>query len=69
LQLRRRECRPSSIVNDLPKLYNQRYESSAAGMCPQCGTVHLGRDAKSWLGPVLAVAVTASWPIASHFMT
>jgi 3-hydroxyanthranilate 3,4-dioxygenase len=57
----RLECQLISIVSDLPKLYNQFYDSSAAARtCRHCGTVHSGRDAKAWLGPVLAKAVTPS---------
>jgi len=49
----RLECQLVSIVSDLPKLYNQFYDSSAAARtCLQCGTVHSGRDAKTWLGAV-----------------
>jgi 3-hydroxyanthranilate 3,4-dioxygenase len=51
------ECQLSSIVSDLPKLYNQFYETDAAARtCRQCGTVHSGRDARSWLGAVLQKA-------------
>ena len=50
----RLECQLVSIVSDLPKLYNQFYDSSAAARtCRQCGTLHSGRDAKAWLGAVL----------------
>jgi 3-hydroxyanthranilate 3,4-dioxygenase len=49
----RLECQLVSIVSDLPKLYNRFYDSSAAARtCRQCGTVHSGRDAKTWLSAV-----------------
>jgi len=39
----------ASIVEDLPKAYDQFYASSeAARRCKKCGTVHPGRDAKAW---------------------
>ena len=39
----------ASIVEDLPKAYDQFYASSeATRRCKKCGTIHPGRDAKAW---------------------
>ena len=43
------EVQLQSIVDDLPKVYQQFYDSTdAARTCPGCGTVHPGRDWKAW---------------------
>lgn len=48
-QVKRIEVQLSSIVEDLPKVYQSFYESSdAERTCPHCGTVHPGRDWQSW---------------------
>lgn len=45
----RREVQLLSIVEDLPKAYSAFYESSdQERTCPECGTVHSGRDWQSW---------------------
>ncbi len=38
-----------SLVDDLPKIYQQFYATSdAERTCPHCGTVHPGRDYAAW---------------------
>ena len=45
----RREVQLVSIVEDLPKTYAAFYDSSESERrCPECGTVHSGRDWQSW---------------------
>ena len=45
----RREVQLASIVDDLPKVYAQFYDSpESERRCPQCGTAHPGRDWTSW---------------------
>ena len=45
----RREVQLLSIVEDLPKTYAAFYDSSESERCcPECGTVHSGRDWQSW---------------------
>jgi hypothetical protein len=45
----RAECQLVSIVDDLPKLYEQFYESPVeTRRCRECGNVHSGRDVKAW---------------------
>ena len=45
----RTEVQLQSLVEDLPRVYNQFYESSeAARTCPNCRAVHPGRDWKQW---------------------
>jgi 3-hydroxyanthranilate 3,4-dioxygenase len=57
----RLECQLVSIVSDLPKLYSRFYDSDAAARtCPQCGTVHSGRDARKWLDIALPKAGTGA---------
>ena len=47
--VKRIEVQLSSIVEDLPKTYQKFYESSdAERTCPNCGSVHPGRDWQSW---------------------
>lgn len=49
-QVARIEVQLQSIVEDLPRTYARFYESSdAQRTCPQCGTVHPGRDWATWL--------------------
>jgi 3-hydroxyanthranilate 3,4-dioxygenase len=48
-RVHRTEVQLQSIVEDLPRVYNQFYESSdTARTCPNCGTVHPGRNWKQW---------------------
>jgi 3-hydroxyanthranilate 3,4-dioxygenase len=45
----RRELQLQSIVSDLPKVFNQFYDTSQAERtCPDCGEVHPGRDWRQW---------------------
>jgi 3-hydroxyanthranilate 3,4-dioxygenase len=45
----RSELQLQSIVEDLPRVYGQFYDSAPeARTCPTCGTVHPGRDWKAW---------------------
>jgi 3-hydroxyanthranilate 3,4-dioxygenase len=45
----RAELQLLSIVEDLPRTYDDFYNSSAAARtCPACGEVHPGRDWHSW---------------------
>jgi len=45
----RTEVQLQSIVEDLPRVYNQFYDSpEAARTCPNCGQIHPGRDWKQW---------------------
>jgi 3-hydroxyanthranilate 3,4-dioxygenase len=45
----RKELQLQSIVADLPKVFNQFYETSdAQRTCPECGEVHPGRDWRHW---------------------
>ena len=45
----RRELQLTSIVSDLPKIYNEFYASDATQRtCKQCGEVHPGRDFAAW---------------------
>jgi 3-hydroxyanthranilate 3,4-dioxygenase len=54
-RVHRIECQLTSIVSDLPRLYDQFYATDAAARtCPSCGTVHSGRDAAAWLARVAA---------------
>ncbi len=47
----RRELQLQSIVEDLPKAFASFYNvSDAERACPQCGTVHSGRDWQAWHG-------------------
>ena len=47
--VRRIEVQLADIVADLPATYQRFYESSEAERCcPQCGTVHPGRDHSAW---------------------
>jgi 3-hydroxyanthranilate 3,4-dioxygenase len=47
----RSELQLKSIVNDLPAIYARFYDADdAARRCPQCGTVHPGRDWQAWHG-------------------
>ena len=49
--VQRSELQLQSIVEDLPRVYGQFYDSAPeARTCPACGTVHPGRDWKSWHG-------------------
>ncbi len=46
----RKEVQLQSIVEDLPVIYESFYGSvDEARRCPHCGTVHSGRDWRSWL--------------------
>ena len=50
-RITRSEIQLQSIVEDLPKVFKQFYESDeAARRCTQCGTVHPGRDWAAWHG-------------------
>ena len=42
----RGEVQLQSIVDDLPPLFTQFYESEAKRTCAHCGTVHPGREAR-----------------------
>ena len=54
-RVHRIECQLTSIVSDLPRLYDQFYATDvAARTCPSCGTVHSGRDAAAWLAQLAA---------------
>jgi 3-hydroxyanthranilate 3,4-dioxygenase len=54
------ECQLTSLVADLPRLYNEFYDAPvAARTCATCGTVHAGRDARRWLAQVLPGLPTA----------
>lgn len=45
----RAECQLLSIVEDLPKLFSRFYSSGEeTRTCPECGTVHPGRDWAAW---------------------
>ena len=45
----RKEVQLQSIVSDLPKVFNQFYETTdAQRTCPECGEVHPGRDWRQW---------------------
>ena len=45
----RSEVQLQSIVEDLPRIYGQFYDSAPnLRECPTCGTVHPGRDWKAW---------------------
>ena len=45
----RSEVQLQSIVEDLPRVFNAFYGSDdAARTCPQCATVHPGRDWAAW---------------------
>jgi 3-hydroxyanthranilate 3,4-dioxygenase len=46
----RKELQLTSIVDDLPRTYQSFYESSAEQRtCTHCGSVHPGRDWRTWL--------------------
>ncbi len=46
----RKEVQLQSIVEDLPVIYETFYGShDEARRCTHCGTIHTGRDARSWL--------------------
>jgi 3-hydroxyanthranilate 3,4-dioxygenase len=46
----RKELQLENIVEDLPVIFNAFYGSSdEARCCPHCGTIHAGRDWRSWL--------------------
>jgi 3-hydroxyanthranilate 3,4-dioxygenase len=64
--VRRVECQLVSIVDDLPRLYREFYESSSESRrCPHCGTVHPGRDARAWhvqLTPLLGGPARSTLP-------
>jgi len=48
-RVHRTEVQLQSIVEDLPRVYNQFYDSAeTARTCPQCGQIHPGRDWKQW---------------------
>ena len=48
-RVHRTEVQLQSIVEDLPRVYNQFYESAdSARTCPSCGHIHPGRDWKQW---------------------
>jgi 3-hydroxyanthranilate 3,4-dioxygenase len=45
----RKEVQLQSIVSDLPKVFNQFYETTdAQRTCPECGEVHPARDWRQW---------------------
>jgi 3-hydroxyanthranilate 3,4-dioxygenase len=45
----RSELQLQSIVEDLPRVYSNFYESSPKlRECPKCGTIHPGRDWATW---------------------
>jgi 3-hydroxyanthranilate 3,4-dioxygenase len=45
----RKELQLQNIVSDLPKVFNQFYETSdAERTCAGCGEVHPGRDWRTW---------------------
>lgn len=47
--IKRHEVTLQSIVDDLPPVYERFYASTEAERtCTQCGTVHPGRDYKTW---------------------
>ena len=47
--VQRSEVQLQSIVEDLPKTYNAFYAlDEAARSCPACGTLHPGRDWRTW---------------------
>jgi 3-hydroxyanthranilate 3,4-dioxygenase len=46
----RKELQLENIVEDLPVIFNSFYGSSdEVRRCPHCGTIHAGRDWRSWL--------------------
>ena len=46
----RKELQLENIVEDLPVIFNAFYASNdEARRCPHCGTIHAGRDWRSWL--------------------
>ena len=48
-RVHRSEIQLRSIVTDLPKVFDAFYASDdTARRCPSCGTVHAGRDWRSW---------------------
>lgn len=48
--VKRYELQLQNIVEDLPATYQRFYATSEAERrCPQCGTVHPGRDHTAWL--------------------
>ena len=48
-RVNRTEVQLQSIVEDLPRVYNQFYDSAeAARTCPQCGEIHPGRNWELW---------------------
>lgn len=48
-RVHRAELQLSSIVSDLPVVYQSFYDAPAATrVCPQCGEVHPGKDWQSW---------------------
>ncbi|MGA1254013.1 MAG: 3-hydroxyanthranilate 3,4-dioxygenase [Burkholderiaceae bacterium] len=48
-RVHRTEVQLQSIVEDLPRVYNQFYDSAeAARTCPQCGEIHPGRNWELW---------------------
>ncbi|HLS51082.1 MAG TPA: 3-hydroxyanthranilate 3,4-dioxygenase [Burkholderiaceae bacterium] len=47
--IKRLEVQLQSIVDDLPRLYEEFYESDdASRTCTKCGEVHPGRDYQAW---------------------
>lgn len=47
--IKRYEMALTSIVDDLPPVYDQFYATSEEErICPNCGTVHPGKDYKTW---------------------
>jgi 3-hydroxyanthranilate 3,4-dioxygenase len=48
-QVARREVNVKQIDEDLPKAFASFYDTEAASrLCPDCGTVHPGRDWQTW---------------------
>jgi 3-hydroxyanthranilate 3,4-dioxygenase len=59
----RKELQLQSIVSDLPKVFNQFYETSEAERtCPDCGQVHPGRDWRNWHATLAAHHPEAAVP-------
>lgn len=57
----RSELQLQSIVEDLPRVYGQFYDSPPeARICPACGTVHPGHNWKSWH------EMRASFPVSTN---